>query len=67
MKWETTTQTNIGLDFGFFNQRLYGTAEYYIKKTKDILVQPPYLGIIGEGVTAGIMVLQWRIKVLKSV
>ncbi len=49
LKWETTTQTNIGLDFGFFNQRLYGTAEYYIKKTKDILVQPPYLGIIGEG------------------
>ena len=37
------------LDFGFFDQKLYGTAEYYIKKTKDILVQPPYLGIIGEG------------------
>lgn len=49
LKWETTTQTNIGLDFGFFNQKLYGTAEYYIKQTKDILVQPPYLGIIGEG------------------
>ena len=49
LKWETTTQTNIGLDFGFFDQKLYGTAEYYIKKTKDILVQPPYLGIIGEG------------------
>lgn len=49
LKWETTTQTNIGIDFGFFDQRLYGTAEYYIKKTKDILVQPPYLGIIGEG------------------
>lgn len=49
LKWETTTQTNIGIDFGFFNQKLYGTAEYYIKKTKDILVKPPYLGIIGEG------------------
>lgn len=49
LKWETTTQTNIGLDFGFFNQKLYGTAEYYIKQTKDILVQPPYLGVIGEG------------------
>lgn len=49
LKWETTTQTNIGLDFGFFDQRLYGTVEYYIKKTKDILVQPPYLGVIGEG------------------
>ena len=49
LKWETTTQTNIGLDFGFFNQRLYGSAEYYIKVTDDILVQPPYLGVIGEG------------------
>lgn len=49
LKWETTTQTNIGLDFGFFDQRLYGSAEYYIKVTDDILVQPPYLGVIGEG------------------
>lgn len=49
LKWETTTQTNIGLDFGFFDQRLYGSAEYYIKNTDDILVQPPYLGVIGEG------------------
>ena len=36
LKWETTTQTNIGLDFGLFNQSLYGSAEYYMKKTKDI-------------------------------
>ena len=49
LKWETTTQSNFGVDFAFFNQKLYGTAEYYIKKTKDILVKPPYLGIIGEG------------------
>lgn len=49
LKWETTTQTNIGLDFGFFDQSLYGSVEYYIKKTKDILYQPPYSGIKGEG------------------
>ena len=49
LKWETTTQTNFGLDFGFFNNALYGSAEYYIKKTKDILVQPPYAGVKGEG------------------
>lgn len=49
IKWETTTQTNIGLDFGFFNQSLYGSIEYYIKSTKDILIKPPYLGAIGEG------------------
>lgn len=49
IKWETTTQTNIGVDFGFLNQSLYGSAEYYIKETKDILISPPYLGAIGEG------------------
>nr|WP_203969024.1 TonB-dependent receptor [Capnocytophaga stomatis] len=49
LKWETTTQTNFGLDFAFFDNSLYGSAEYYIKKTKDILVEPPYAGIKGEG------------------
>ena len=49
LKWETTTQTNVGLDFGFFNQKLSGSVDYYIKNTDDILVLPPYLGVIGEG------------------
>jgi len=49
LKWETTTQTNVGLDFGFMNNALYGTVEYYYKTTDDILVLPPYLGAIGEG------------------
>lgn len=49
LKWETTTQTNIGLDFGFLNQSIYGSAEYYIKKTKDILFLPAYLAVTGEG------------------
>jgi len=49
LKWETTTQTNIGLDFGFFDQKLSGSLDYYVKKAEDILVQPPYLGAIGEG------------------
>jgi TonB-linked SusC/RagA family outer membrane protein len=49
LKWETTTQTNIGVDFGLWSQMIYGSAEYYIKKTEDILVLPPYLAAIGEG------------------
>lgn len=49
LKWETTTQSNIGLDFGFFNNALYGSAEYYIKDTKDILYVPGYSAIKGEG------------------
>ena len=49
LKWETTTQTNLGLDFGFFNQKLTGSVDVYKKVTDDILVLPPYLAVIGEG------------------
>lgn len=49
LKWETTTQSNLGLDFGFFKQKLTGSIDLYKKVTDDILVLPPYLAIIGEG------------------
>src|SRR5690606_14451913 len=49
LKWETTTQTNVGLDFGLFDQHLSGSLDLYYKETEDILVLPPYLGAIGEG------------------
>jgi len=49
LRWETATQSNFGFDFGFFNQKLYGSVDYFIKDTKDILVNPPYLAAIGEG------------------
>lgn len=39
LKWETTITRNIGLDFGFFNQRLSGTVEYYNNITKDLLIK----------------------------
>lgn len=37
LKWEETTSTNFGLDFGFWNGRLSGTIEYYVKRTNDLL------------------------------
>ncbi|HEX2608609.1 MAG TPA: TonB-dependent receptor, partial [Flavisolibacter sp.] len=37
IKWETTTTTNIGLDFGFANNRINGSIDVYKKKTKDLL------------------------------
>ncbi len=37
LKWETTQQTDIGLDASFFRNRLHITADYYIKNTKDLL------------------------------
>ena len=49
IKWETTTQTNLGLDFSLFNQTLYGSFDYYWKKTTDILVQMAGIAAMGEG------------------
>jgi TonB-linked SusC/RagA family outer membrane protein len=49
LRWETTTQTNFGIDFALLNNKLYGSAEYYIKDTKDILLNPAYLAAKGEG------------------
>ena len=37
LKWEETTTYNFGLDFGFLNNRITGTIEYYDKRTKDLL------------------------------
>ncbi|MEI7662946.1 MAG: TonB-dependent receptor [Bacteroidota bacterium] len=37
IKWETTTTTNIGLDFGFLKDRITGGVDYYIRKTKDLI------------------------------
>ena len=48
LKWETTTQTNLGLDFGFFRNALYGSFEWYYKKTKDILAYMPGIAVMGE-------------------
>ncbi|MBD1420868.1 SusC/RagA family TonB-linked outer membrane protein [Sphingobacterium chuzhouense] len=38
LKWESTAQSNIGLDLGAFNQRINFTADYYKKKTTDLLL-----------------------------
>lgn len=37
LKWETSREYNIGVDFGFFKDKLTGTIDYYYKKTKDLL------------------------------
>lgn len=43
LKWETTTQYDIGLDASFFDNRVGLTLDYYNKVTKDLLVQVPLL------------------------
>lgn len=37
LTWETTTSWNAGLDFGFLNNRITGSIEYYKRKTTDLL------------------------------
>jgi TonB-dependent starch-binding outer membrane protein SusC len=39
LKWESTSQFNVGLDFGFANNRLRGSIDYYKKSTSDLLIQ----------------------------
>lgn len=41
LKWETTGQLNVGLDLGFFEDRISITTDYYIKKTTDLLLNAP--------------------------
>ncbi len=41
LKWETTISRNLGLDFGFWNNRLYGTIDLYWNTTKDLLMCVP--------------------------
>jgi TonB-linked SusC/RagA family outer membrane protein len=38
LKWETTEQTNVGMDFGFFSERLVATVDVYKKRTTDLLL-----------------------------
>lgn len=68
LRWETTTQFNVGVDYSLFNDRVYGSVEYYKKNTKDLLYSypvpvPPYLyssitanvgSMLNEGVEANL-------------
>ncbi|MCH5309510.1 MAG: TonB-dependent receptor [Prevotella sp.] len=37
LKWETTTTSNVGIDFSFFRNRLSGSIDYYYRKTTDLI------------------------------
>ncbi len=47
--WETSEQLDLGFDARFLNQRLNVNFDFYIKTTKDWLVQPPVLATVGTG------------------
>ena len=47
LKWETTITRNLGLDFGFFNNRVFGTLDIYKNTTKDLLMLTSISAISG--------------------
>lgn len=47
LKWETTITRDLGLDFGFFNERLSGTLDLYWNNTKDLILKYALGGIGG--------------------
>ncbi|MDI1257292.1 MAG: TonB-dependent receptor [Flavobacterium sp.] len=49
LKWETTTQKDIGVDFEVFDRRLTGSVDYYHKKTTDLYLSLPLSAITGQG------------------
>ncbi|MEI6888099.1 MAG: SusC/RagA family TonB-linked outer membrane protein [Bacteroidales bacterium] len=49
LKWEVSSQTDVGLETGFFNNRLTGEFDFYNKVTNDILVQLSTPGYFGNG------------------
>ncbi|MBK0369374.1 SusC/RagA family TonB-linked outer membrane protein [Flavobacterium agrisoli] len=55
LKWESTYSSNIGLNAGFLNNRIELVADFYYKKTKDLLLQlplPAFVGTTGQGATS---------------
>lgn len=47
IKWETTIQKNLGIDFGFINNKISGSLELYDRQTLGMLLQVPIPGISG--------------------
>ncbi|MEM7373363.1 MAG: TonB-dependent receptor [Bacteroidota bacterium] len=49
LRWETTTQTNIGFDYGFLGGRINGTLDLFLKQTTDLLLSLPLPASSGFG------------------
>ena len=49
LTWETIQQFSAGINYSVFNRKLYGTVDYYIKDTKDLILDVPYSYTTGWG------------------
>ncbi|MCZ2337383.1 MAG: SusC/RagA family TonB-linked outer membrane protein [Chitinophagales bacterium] len=50
LKWETTTQSNYGVDVSMFNSSVQLTIDYYVKNTRDMLIERPLPLVMGGSV-----------------
>jgi len=53
IKWEATSQTDVGMDLSFLNNRLYMTLDWYNRKSTGLLVQVPVPGSTGASLSNG--------------
>jgi len=53
LKWETTYSTNIGIDVSLWQNRIEFIADWYYKKTKDLLLKPDLPAFLGSGAGSG--------------
>ena len=49
LKWETTDEINVGVDFSILRNRIFGSFDYFSRKTTGILITPPVASALGEG------------------
>lgn len=49
LKWETTDEINTGLDFSVLRNKIFGSFDYFSRKTTGILIVPPVASALGEG------------------
>lgn len=49
LKWEETSEINAGVDFGFLEDKITGSFDYFTRTTSDILISPAYIAVRGEG------------------
>jgi len=54
LKWETTDEVNVGVDFSLLHNSIFGSFDYFSRNTTGILITPPVASALGEGQTKAV-------------
>src|SRR6476661_8780706 len=49
LKWETTDEINVGVDYSILRNKIFGSFDYFTRNTTGILITPPVASALGEG------------------